>query len=444
VSFFPLPLAMIHDRTLRLVLLLTLLLALVIRGAVALLALERRTTEAQDTHTYVQPAESMVAVGRFDSDSAPELSRTPGYPMLIAVGELTGHVVPTILALQVILSTATTLGVAALALAMRGSERVAVLAAIIYALDPTGIIYVSKVLTETTFAAVLTAALIASTLWARDGKRTYLVLAAVAFSIATFVRPIAYYAPVPGAALVAFIAWRYHRASVRSAVLLATLFFGIAAAPLAAWRVRNAIVAGYDRFAGIGDVNLLDWRAAGVVARQSGKPLDEVQLQMRRELDVDAPLISAGRFARGQERAARYREMRRRGTAIIANNPMAVALDWVAAASRTVFGRETTEWATLLGFETLSRPWVVTRAVLTVIWFPVLLLAVVGLLGVRWDPPVVLPGLLVAAYLVILGSGPEAYSRFRVPFVPVICVFAAAGAFHVRQRVIAWSAQRSR
>jgi len=52
--------------------------------------------------------------------------------------------------------------------------------------------------------------------------------------------------------------------------------------------------------------------------------------------------------------------------------------------------------------------------------------------------------LLVAAYLVILGSGPEAYSRFRVPFVPVICVFAAAGAFHVRQRVIAWSAQRSR
>jgi hypothetical protein len=433
---------MIHDRTLRLVLLLVLLLALVIRASVALLALERGTTEALDTHTYMRPAESLVAVGRFDSDAAPELSRTPGYPMLLAVGELTGHVVPTTLALQVLLSTATTLGVAMLALAMRTTERVAVLAATIHALDPTVIIYVSKLLTETTFAAVVTAALIASTLWARDARRVYLVAAAVAFSIAGFVRPIAYYAPVPGAALVAFIAWRYHRASVRAAVLLATVFFVVTATPLAAWRMRNAVVAGYDRFAGIGDVNLLYYRAAGVIARQSGKSIDEVQRQMHRELNVDAPLISTGRFARGQERAARYREMRRRGSAIIANDPKAVALDWVAGAGRTVFGRETTEWASLLGWETLSRPWMVARVLLTVIWVPLLLLALVGLLRVRWGLPLVLPGLLVATYLVVLGSGPEAYSRFRVPFVPVICIFAGAGAIHVRQRIATWLDRR--
>ena len=430
---------MTRDRALRLVL----LLALAIRATVASIALERGTTEASDTITYVRPAESLVAVGRFDSDQAPELARTPGYPMLLVIGELTGHVVPTTLALQVILSTATTLGVAVLALAMRSTQRVAVVAATIYALDPTGIIFVSKLLTETTFATVVTAALIAITLWARDAKRVYLVAAAVLFSMAGFVRPIAYYAPVPVSALVVFIAWRYHRASVRAAILSATLFFVITAPPLAAWRVRNAIVAGYDRFAGIGDVNLFYYRAAGVVARQSGKPIDEVQLQMHRELNVDAPLISAGRFARGQERAARYREMRRRGSAIILSDPKSVTLDWIAGAARTVFGRETAEWATLLRLETLSRPWRIVRVLLTAIWFPLLLLALVGLVRVRWDLPLVLPGLLVSAYLVVLGAGPEAYSRFRVPCVPVFCVFAAAGAIHVRQRVVAWLDRRA-
>jgi hypothetical protein len=326
---------------------------------------------------------------------------------------------------------------------MRSTQRVAVAAATIYALDPTGIIFVSKLLTETTFTAVVTAALIAITLWARDAKRVYLLSTAVLFSMAGFVRPIAYYAPVPVAAVVAFIAWRYHRASLRSAVLSAAVFFVITAAPLAAWRVRNAIVAGYDRFAGIGDVNLFYYRAAGVIARRSGKAIGEVQLQLRRELNVDAPLISAGRVARGQERAARYREMRRRGSAIVVNDPTAVALDWIAGAARTVFGRETGEWATLLGLETLSRPWRIVRALLTAIWFPLLLLALVGLLRVRWDLPLILPGLLVSTYLVVLGAGPEAYSRFRVPCVPVVCVFAAAGAIHVRQRAVAWSDRRS-
>ena len=431
---------MIHDRTLRLIL----LVALVIRAVVALVALQRGTTDAPDTVTYMRPAKSLVSVGRFDSDRTPELSRTPGYPILIAVGELAGHAVPTTLALQVILSTATTLGVAVLALAMRSTPRVGVLAAAIYALEPTGIIYVSKMLTETMFAAVVTGGLISLTLWARDAKRVYLVAAAVVFCIAGFVRPIAYFAPVPLAALVGFIAWRYHRSSVRGAVLSSGVFFVIAAAPLVAWRIRNAMVADYDNFAAISDVNLLYYRAAGVVARRSGTLIDSVQVQMHRELDVDAPLMATNRVARGQERTARYHEMRRRARTILVNDPPAVALDWAAGAARTVFGRETSEWARLLGLETLSRPWIIVRVFLTVLWLPLLGLALVGLVRVRWDLPLIVPALFVCSYLLVLGSGPEAYSRFRVPVVPVICVFTAAGALDVRQRARTWLDQRRR
>lgn len=421
-----------------------LVVALSVRAAVAVAALQQGTTESPDTHTYVRPAASLVAVGRFDSEAAPELARTPGYPLLLVVGELTQRLVPTTLALQVLLSTATTLGVAVLVLAMGGTQRMAVVAAAIHALEPTGIIYVSKILTETLFTAVVTATLITLTLWVQRGERKLLVLTSALTAAAGFVRPIAYYAPLPLAALVMFIAWRPRHARAREVLLSVATVVVFAGAPLAAWRVRNAAVAGYDGFAAIADVNLLYYRAAGVVARRSGKPIDEVQTQMRREFDVDAPLLATDRLARGHERTARYLEMRRRGTAIIVNDPKAVALDWVAGAGRTVFGRETTAWTALLGFETLSRPWTVVRLFLTAIWFPVLLLALIGLTRVQWNLPLVLPGLLVSTYLVVLGSGPEAYSRFRVPWASVIFVFAAAGAIHVRQYMVTWFDRRFR
>ena len=419
-----------RDRALRLVL----VVALVIRAALAIAALDRGSAEASDTHTYLEPAQSLLAHARFDSDDAPELSRTPGYSLLLIVGELTGHTFPTTLALHVILSTATTFGVAVLALAMGCTRRVATVAAAVYALEPTGLIYVSKLLTETLFTAATTGLLIAITLWARDDGRMHLFVAAALLAVAALVRPVAYYAPLPAALLIVFIAYRYHHTPMRAAVLVGAMFFAISGAPLAAWRVRNAMVAGYDRFTAIGDIHLLYFRAAGVIARQSGRTLETVQAQLRRELDVDAPLVATERIARGRERAARYREMRRRGVAVIDKAPVAVALDVAAGAARIMLGRETSEWGVLLGLESLSRSWRIVRVVLTIAWLPLLLLALVGLVRGRWQIPIVLPGLLLTAYLVVLSSGPESSSRFRLAFIPFLSVLIAAGAVHMTRR----------
>jgi hypothetical protein len=417
-----------QDRTLRLVV----LVALVIRIVLAVAALERGTAEAPDTHTYLEPTQSLLTTFRFDSNQAPELSRTPGYSMLLAMGVISGRVFPTTLALQVILSTVTTFGVAVLALGMGCTRRVAVLAAAIFAVEPTALIYVSKLLTETLFTALVTGVLIAITIWARRRGWGPLITAAALVGAAALVRPVAYYAPVPLALLVLVIAYRYHHVPFRQAALSAALCLTIAGAPLAAWRVRNAVVADYDRFTAIADINLLYWRGAGVVARRSGRPLEDVQAQFRRELDEDAPLVATGRYARGRERAERYREIRRRGTAIIKNDPVAVALDGIASVSRIILGRETSEWGVLLGMTALSPAWRTLRVLLTFAWLPLVVAAIVGLVRVRWDVPVVLPGLLVAVYLVVLSAGPESSARFRLAFIPVVCVFAAAGVVRVR------------
>jgi hypothetical protein len=146
----------------------------------------------------------------------------------------------------------------------------------------------------------------------------------------------------------------------------------------------------------------------------------------------DAPLVATGRYARGRERAERYREIRRRGTAIIKNDPVAVALDGIASVSRIILGRETSEWGVLLGMTALSPAWRTLRVLLTFAWLPLVVAAIVGLVRVRWDVPVVLPGLLVVVYLVVLSAGPESSARFRLAFIPVVCVFAAAGVVRVR------------
>ena len=429
-----------QDRALRLVL----LVALVIRAGLSVAAFERGTAEASDTHTYLQPAQSLIAAGQFDSDGAPELVRTPGYSVLLIVGVLAGRVFPITLALQVILGTATTFGVAVLALSMGATRRVAILAAAVYAVEPTGLIYVSKLLSETLFTAVVTGVLIAITLWARDGRRLPLITAAVLLAVAGYVRPVAYYAPLPLAVLVMFMAYHYHRAPLRVAALSAAAVLAIAGGPLAAWRVRNAVVAGYDQFTAIADIHLLYFRGAGVVARRTGRTLEDVQAQLRSQLDVDAPLVGTDRIARGHERAARYQEMRRRGLAIISKDPVAVALDVLAGAARIVLGRETSEWGVLLGMTSLSPRWRLLRVVLTVAWLPLLGLAIIGLIRVRWEVALVLPGVLVTVYLVALSSGPESSSRFRLAFIPVLSVFAVAGAFHIRQRATACGGGRPR
>jgi hypothetical protein len=408
---------------------LVLLLALVIRATVAMAAYARQTTSAPDSMTYVRPVAALVESGRFDSFGAPELARTPGYPLVLALGELAGNMLAVTLAVQVIVNCLTVFGVAALALAMGAGTRVAMVAAAMYAVEPSSIIYVTKVLTETLFTAFVTGLLVAFTCWLRGGSKVDLVIGGVCLAAGCFVRPILYYAPVL-LALLGMMAWQ-RQGSRRRALADVALFFVVAVMPIAAWRARNAMVAGYDGFAAITDVNLMEYRAAGAIARRSGEPIAQVQLRIRREWNADQSLTATGRFARGHERAGKYHGMRARAEEIIRNDPMAVAADAVAGAARTIFGRDTSEWSSLLGLTPRSVGWQAMRVVLTALWLSMLGLAVAGLVRGRWDIHGLLPALVLSVYLVAVAAGPEAYSRFRLAIVPPIAVLAACGAIQL-------------
>jgi hypothetical protein len=57
-----------------------------------------------DTVSYIVPARELIAHHRFFSNGAPEIIRTPGYPLLLTAGLLLGRLESVTIALQILLS----------------------------------------------------------------------------------------------------------------------------------------------------------------------------------------------------------------------------------------------------------------------------------------------------------------------------------------------------
>lgn len=105
-----------------------------------------------DTPQYIVLACELIAHHRFFSDGspearvwnspvapAPEIIRTPGYPLLFTVGLLVGRLAFITIALQILLSCFTVYTVYRTAGLLFESERMALSAAILYATEPLAV-----------------------------------------------------------------------------------------------------------------------------------------------------------------------------------------------------------------------------------------------------------------------------------------------------------------
>ena len=104
-----------------------------------------------DTADYILPAESLLEDGRFETNTAPEFFRTPGYPILLIPGLVLGHVELVTYGLQLLLSLATIWLVYKIALELLGNPTAALGGALLMAVEPLSILYTSLLLSETLF-----------------------------------------------------------------------------------------------------------------------------------------------------------------------------------------------------------------------------------------------------------------------------------------------------
>lgn len=396
-----------------------------------------------DSRDYEDTALALLKTGRFaaspDRPSEPQIRRTPGYPVFIVlVYAIFGQSRVALLDIQALLSVLILPFVFMLA-RKRWGRMGAWAATLILALDPISFLYSGKILSETLFTVLLVAALFAA-VKAGDHHRAieWAFAAGLALSLATLVRPIAFYLIVPMIVWLGIVRRRKggNGAAVWPIIAAALPWFVL----VGGWQIRNYIAVGRPVLSTIGELNRFDYRAAGVIALRDGIPIQEARQRLHANIPHNLTPAEFDRWM-GEE-----------GTRIVLDNKLLAARMTLAGALKLLFGppqsaftqhlvsrfgnfgsvgwmakiafsNETWKWLTAHPGELALAIYVELHAIMMYI------LAIVALWLVwrrRRLRSAALDTLLwgTILYFVIISSGPEANPRFRVPIVPAIAILA--------------------
>ena len=262
-----------------------LLLALLARVLVPLGAMavhgDSGVFHTPDTDSYLSTATSLVEEGRFAQNGVAEIRRTPGYPLLLAVGVLAGRPEAVTITLQILIGMLSVYGVYALARRLLTfgrpwDSRVASLAALLYALDPLSVFYSSVLLSETLFTALFIGHLYGMIRYLETRSPHFVGMAALFAAAATYVRPVAYFLPlVEAGLLLGYAVFGERRLTGR--VVPVVLLVVISMTPIALWQARNFVQTGYRGFSSIRDQNLYFYLGASALAASEGRPYAEVR-----------------------------------------------------------------------------------------------------------------------------------------------------------------------
>ena len=396
--------------------------------------------ESSDSHEYHQLALNIMRYGSFSQSLSPPLEpetiRTPGYPLLLSgLYQVVGIRPAAVVAVQIALSVVTMLAGCRIASLLFG-PRAGLLTAIILALDPVSLYYAQVMMTETLFCTVLTLSLLGMLYTTRYPSILYPCWAGLCLALATYTRPTGYYLGMllPVMLFLTIQRSRGWRPALASAAAMWLLF----AVPTAGWQIRNHFATGSTEFSQAKNQYLLIAKAAAIVAMRDGLSLQEAQQRLTQEhaasLKPDFPRssqthlqVSYGRFAQAiiVEHPVLLIRTTLQGTAanLLGPSNLSHLFGWDNVALREAFIQRDFSRFPLGAWITALGSWTVGLVFLGVLYAGVgVLLWHKGL----WNGDIALLA-LTAAYVILVSSGPEAYSRFRMPVMPIFCVLAAGG-----------------
>lgn len=425
-----------------------------------------------DTVSYIQPTQELLSDGTFSVNGKVELKRTPGYSLILAPGIVANHVEVVTIALQILLSALSVWLVFVISLEIFSSYRAALIAAWLFAIEPLSVLYTSKLMTETWFATLL---LLSMYFLIRhlNLQRTEagpvtkcLFISAAALAGATYVRPVSYFLPIfifLGWVLVILIGYWTKRVSSLAVKLTSAIGFIIVSMSLiGAWQVRNYVQSGYSGFSGVQDANLYFYLGAATLASLEGRSYYDVQesqgyhnheVYFSKHPDQKTwPEAQVLRF-QGEEgrrillqHPLTYLKIYSKGTLLLVFDPGAVELLKLFKLYKEgggLLGAIHDRGIISVSLDLFERKplffW--SNVVFALYLFAILGFAVVGLARrmVRTRTGVLfLVG--VSAYLIVISAGPQSYSRFRHPMMPVLCILAGIGM--TRQKAVDGSAAK--
>jgi len=431
---------------------LVLLFALAVRLSVPVVAFlvtdDGSVFHSGDTGSYLVPAENIIKSCRFARDNAPDIFRTPGYPILLVPGILLKNVEAVTIGLQVVLSCLTVYLVFSIAMALFRRRDVAVTCAALYAVEPLSILYGSLLLTETLFTTAIALFLHLVIKYIQDQTSWEIIVASVALSAAIYVKPIAYFLPAVTAGVL--LVWVFTRTGARRKLLVQiSVFFLISTSLVFAWQFRNKVLTGYSGFSSVTCGNLYFYQASAVLAEKRGTSM---AAEMRRRGGLDPEIyFSLHPEQRDWSPARILNYQRDEGIRIIVENPLPFLKAFAKGGVRALIGPGLSGYLKLFKVKRVIGRTVPDRSdgskrprfmrglenkPAVVLWGNLLLglliltyivFAVIALLSrdmiSRVD--IILLAVCAAYFIVLAGAG--GYSRFRHASMPAICVLAGYG-----------------
>lgn len=401
---------------------------------------------APDSISYERPALALLKTGRYDKSleqtGKPEVRRTPGYPILIAgVYGVFGQSRPTLMILQIMMSVAT-IGLLYCVAHRWFGHRAALFAAALLALDPASFLSSQTMLSETPFALVFLLSIGAAIKLIEPGscKWRWALMCGMALAISAHIRPIAYYMIIPILALAAIAARQtgvdWKRIALHSAVMMIPWL-----ALVGGWQARNWRVAGQADYSYLRNDVMLFYSCAHIAAMRDQVSFAEAQGRIRSQLPDTTGWPDARINQLHYERSLE----------IIKNHPglfVRACLTGAVNILMSPVGRPLREY---LGMNHEFSPIRELRsslgqfmrrmadnpgaallmagelAFMATLWLG--FAAAMGIVMRRQQSLWIIHALLLGMilYMIVMPAGSQTTYRFRVPVMPLLCLYAAIG-----------------
>jgi 4-amino-4-deoxy-L-arabinose transferase-like glycosyltransferase len=429
-----------------------------------------------DSYSYVNSARAILKTGQFaispDKPNILQVERTPGYPLFIAsVFFLFYESYAALIIIQILMSIATIVMTYLIARNLWGPS-IASIAAVLLALDVPSYVYALLVLTETLFTWVLTLAVWVGILALRNPQKLpfWLCLHGTLLAWAALIRPIAYYAiVVVTLTCLVILKTRLHWTGKKILFTLAGLILPWMMI-VGGWQIRNYCAIGSTTFSTIQGGNLLFYRGADIIAQREGISMEEAQVR-----------LGYGNYRAKYPETKNWSDLQlaqhwqQQGLALIRQYPWLFLKSQIRGVTRIMLGTGEKVLLRYIGdphekagylrdvlrlpFKQPILKWVTNkggRLTVLILMGGYFVLLYSGILVSIWQlwprrPTPSWPdsmethageihaliwGLML--YFILISAGPEAYSRFRVPMMPLLSIYGGYGVSRMMSRVRTW------
>ena len=405
-----------------------------------------------DSGEYALLAENLYYFGTFSLTApafTPEMFRTPGYPAFVAATYRVDHSFGITVVLQIILVLATIFFIVEFA-ALFVPRAWALAVGLIYAFDPTTLVYGVSLFSDTLFVFLLFAALYA--LFVLRPSWRVALFAGLALGLASLTRPLGEYLAL--IAVVGYTSRIYRTIGWRQALTLASLVVVMYGACVVPWYVRNHAYSGVYSLSSAGAYTVLFFDVYPFLTERLHEDPATVDTHFKEVLDVShmevlkstsyVPRMNALIKASIGEHLVPYALYHAIGSANLfiasgirdALNNLPRAHGWLQAHSliasddvniKVMFR----QGAFAAGIYSIEHEPLYTAE--RVVRLCILVLAGIGvtmLLLRRRHLSLVLLVVVMMAYIA-LATGPVSYPRYRMPLEPLELIVAAVGILQI-------------